>query len=194
MSRLTKLLYYMGIKDEGLDDLPLADAAPIGRTLRPGSFFRSSSTDEFPEAPRPPAESLPSPSAPRHSGVTVLDGRTPPRTLPTQSAAPRGVSPVRPTVQSKDDIVVLTAMSYTRDARRVADALKQRQILVVNLKAATPDERRRLIDFCAGVVYVIGGRMNKIDVDVVLVEPSPLRASPEALERVRFAKYRPSAE
>ena len=57
------------------------------------------------------------------------------------------------------------------EAQQIADHLKNRNSVVVNLKRVTSDQAKRIIDFLSGVVYAIGGSMQKIGVGIYLVAP-----------------------
>lgn len=57
------------------------------------------------------------------------------------------------------------------EAQQIADHLKNRNSVVVNLKRVTSDQAKRIIDFLSGVIYAIGGSMQKIGVGIYLVAP-----------------------
>jgi hypothetical protein len=48
------------------------------------------------------------------------------------------------------------------DAKEIADHLKANSPVIVNLEEADADLQRRMIDFCSGVAYALGGRMERI--------------------------------
>ena len=57
------------------------------------------------------------------------------------------------------------------DAIKEADKTGNKMILLVNLKRVTSDQAKRIIDFLSGVIYAIGGSMQKIGVGIYLVAP-----------------------
>lgn len=57
------------------------------------------------------------------------------------------------------------------ESQQIADHLKNRNSVVVNLKRVTSDQAKRIIDFLSGVIYAIGGSMQKIGVGIYLVAP-----------------------
>lgn len=57
------------------------------------------------------------------------------------------------------------------ESQQIADHLKMRNTVVVNLKRVTSDQAKRIIDFLSGVIYAIGGSMQKIGVGIYLVAP-----------------------
>jgi FtsZ-interacting cell division protein YlmF len=58
------------------------------------------------------------------------------------------------------------------DARQIADAVMAGQPVVVNLETADRELKRRIIDFCSGVVCGLGGGMERIASNVFLITPS----------------------
>ena len=57
------------------------------------------------------------------------------------------------------------------EAQQIADHLKNRNSVVVNLKRVTSDQAKRIIDFLSGCIYAIGGTMQKIGVGIYLCTP-----------------------
>ncbi len=57
------------------------------------------------------------------------------------------------------------------EAQQIADHLKNRNSVVVNLKRVTSDQAKRIIDFLSGCIYSIGGSMQKIGVGIYVCAP-----------------------
>ena len=57
------------------------------------------------------------------------------------------------------------------ESQQIADHLKNRNSVVVNLKRVTSEQAKRIIDFLSGVIYAIGGSMQKIGVGIYLCTP-----------------------
>lgn len=57
------------------------------------------------------------------------------------------------------------------EAQQIADHLKNRNSVVVNLKRVTSAQAKRIIDFLSGCIYSIGGNMQKIGVGIYLCTP-----------------------
>ena len=57
------------------------------------------------------------------------------------------------------------------ESQQIADHLKKRNTVVVNLKRVTSDQAKRIIDFLSGCIYAIGGTMQKIGVGIYLCTP-----------------------
>ena len=60
-------------------------------------------------------------------------------------------------------MILLEPRAYS-ESQQIADHLKNRNSVVVNLKRVTTDQAKRIIDFLSGVIYAIGGSMQKIGV------------------------------
>ena len=57
------------------------------------------------------------------------------------------------------------------ESQQIADHLKKRNTVVVNMKRVTPDQAKRIIDFLSGTVYAIGGDLQKIGGGIFLCTP-----------------------
>lgn len=57
------------------------------------------------------------------------------------------------------------------ESQQIADYLKKRNTVVVNLKRVTPDQGKRVIDFVSGTLYAIGGTMQKLGDGIFLCTP-----------------------
>lgn len=67
-------------------------------------------------------------------------------------------------------MILVEPRAYS-ESQQIADHLKNRNSVVVNLKRVTSDQAKRIIDFLSGVIYAIGGSMQKIGVGIYLVAP-----------------------
>jgi cell division inhibitor SepF len=71
------------------------------------------------------------------------------------------------------------------DGKTIADRLVSSQPVIVNLQLADRDLMRRIIDFCSGVAYAIGGKMERVADKVFLVTPQNVRVSAEERQRLQ---------
>ncbi len=55
---------------------------------------------------------------------------------------------------------------------QIADYLKNRNTVVVNLKRVTSSQAKRIIDFLSGCIYSIAGKMEKIGIGIYLCTPN----------------------
>lgn len=57
------------------------------------------------------------------------------------------------------------------ESQQIADHLKKRNTVVVNMKRVTSEQAKRIIDFLSGTVYAIGGDLQKIGTGIFLCTP-----------------------
>jgi len=57
------------------------------------------------------------------------------------------------------------------ESQQIADHLKKRNTVVVNMKRVTAEQAKRIIDFLSGTVYAIGGDLQKIGGGIFLCTP-----------------------
>ena len=57
------------------------------------------------------------------------------------------------------------------ESQQIADHLKNRNTVVVNMKRVTAEQAKRIIDFLSGTVYAIGGDLQKIGGGIFLCTP-----------------------
>ena len=69
-----------------------------------------------------------------------------------------------------NQMILLEPRSFS-EAQAIADHLKTRNSVVVNLKRVTSAQAKRIIDFLSGCIYAIGGNMQKIGVGIYLCTP-----------------------
>ena len=72
--------------------------------------------------------------------------------------------------KSGNKMILLEPRAYS-ESQQIADHLKNRNSVVVNLKRVTSDQAKRIIDFLSGCIYAIGGNMQKIGVGIYLCTP-----------------------
>ena len=72
--------------------------------------------------------------------------------------------------EATNKMILLEPRAYS-ESQQIADHLKNRNSVVVNLKRVTSAQAKRIIDFLSGCVYSIGGTMQKIGVGIYLCTP-----------------------
>ena len=72
--------------------------------------------------------------------------------------------------QGSGKMILLEPRAFS-ESQQIADHLKKRNTVVVNMKRVTPDHAKRIIDFLSGTVYAIGGDLQKIGVGIFLCTP-----------------------
>ena len=68
-------------------------------------------------------------------------------------------------------MMLLEPRAYS-ESQQIADYLKGRNAVVVNLKRVTPDQAKRIVDFLSGTLYAIGGGLEKLGGGVFLCTPN----------------------
>ena len=68
-------------------------------------------------------------------------------------------------------LILLEPRAYS-ESQQIADHLKNRHTVVVNLKRVTKDQAKRIIDFLSGTIYAISGDMQKIGGGIFLFTPN----------------------
>ena len=68
-------------------------------------------------------------------------------------------------------MMLLEPRAYS-ESQQIADYLKNRSAVVVNLKRVTPDVAKRIVDFLYGCIYAIGGDLQKLGGGIFLCTPN----------------------
>ena len=68
-------------------------------------------------------------------------------------------------------MMLLEPRAYS-ESQQIADYLKKRSAVVVNLKRVTPDQAKRIVDFLYGTIYAIGGDIQKLGGGIFLCTPN----------------------
>lgn len=68
-------------------------------------------------------------------------------------------------------MILLEPRAYS-ESQQIADYLKGRTAVVVNLKRVTPDQAKRIVDFLSGTIYAIGGDLQKLGGGIFLCTPN----------------------
>ena len=68
-------------------------------------------------------------------------------------------------------MMLLEPRAYS-ESQQIADYLKNRSDVVVNLKRVTPDQAKRIIDFLSGTIYAISGQLQKLGGGIFLATPN----------------------
>ncbi|KAA0548014.1 cell division protein SepF [Bacillus sp. BGMRC 2118] len=66
--------------------------------------------------------------------------------------------------------------SYS-EAQEIADHLRNKRSVVINLQRISHDQAVRIVDFLSGTVYAVGGDMQKIGMNIFLCTPDNVDVS-----------------
>ncbi|HEY1868706.1 MAG TPA: cell division protein SepF [Candidatus Cybelea sp.] len=83
------------------------------------------------------------------------------RVVPLSAAGRRG----------GNQVSVFSPRSY-QDVVEIADSLRNRQVVIVNLQNADRTLLQRVVDFTSGVAYTIDGKIQKLAESIYLVVPA----------------------
>ncbi len=146
------------------------------------------------EEPAPVVAQPPRRSAPVEPPDSQISGIQGVRTLPHDarddtggmvSVAPRPSPVVRPISPAQSAKVHVVAPVKFADAQEIGDRVKSGQPAIVNLQTGDRELSRRMIDFCSGVTYALGGSMEKVADQVFLLTPSNVEVSAEEKRRLQ---------
>ena len=72
--------------------------------------------------------------------------------------------------KSGNKMILLEPRAYS-ESQQIADYLKARNAVVVNLKRVTSEQAKRIVDFLSGTLYAIGGDLQKLGPGIFLCTP-----------------------
>ncbi len=67
-------------------------------------------------------------------------------------------------------LILLEPRAFS-ESQQIADHLKNRHTVIVNLRRVTTDQAKRIVDFLTGTIYAIGGDLQKIGGGIFLCAP-----------------------
>lgn len=73
--------------------------------------------------------------------------------------------------------LVLVEPRAFSETQQIADQLKGRNTVVVNLKRVTSDQAKRIVDFLSGTIYAIGGDLQKVGGGIFLCTPNNVKVN-----------------
>ncbi|WP_243386753.1 cell division protein SepF [Bacillus kexueae] len=94
---------------------------------------------------------------------------------PQQPQAKQNVVSLQ-SVQKSTKVILCEPRAYS-EAQEIADHLKSRRAVVVNLQRINRDQAKRIVDFLSGTVYAIGGDIQRVGMDIFLCTPENVDVS-----------------
>jgi cell division inhibitor SepF len=183
-SFMNKALAYLGLKDLDEDEYEYDDyedyeeeatpaAAPplVGRTVYPR---RDAEEPEQQRSFGGTIRPLQSPSHATAQTPVVEDGQS-------RSSTVRPLSSPRQTAAK----VHIVAPEHFVEAQEIGDLIKQGNPVIVNLQLSDNELGRRMIDFCSGLTYALGGSMERVADHVFLLTPSNVEVTAEERSRLQ---------
>lgn len=160
-SLFSKALVYLGLVDE--DQAEARGSDPGMRSPGDNDFGRSNND------PLSQARRVEPPASPRVSARPVV-----------RVEEAQRVAPTRP-VEVQSDILVVEEFT---DARMLADRVRDRTPVVLDMRMAEPELVRRVVDFSSGLIYALDGSMRKVGEGLVLVLPPRVTLSRDEKRRL----------
>ena len=74
-------------------------------------------------------------------------------------------------IDAGNKMMLLEPRAYS-ESQQIADYLKNKSAVVVNLKRVTPDQAKRIVDFLSGTLYAIEGDLQKLGGGIFLCTPN----------------------
>ncbi|AGA70202.1 hypothetical protein Desdi_2790 [Desulfitobacterium dichloroeliminans LMG P-21439] len=90
----------------------------------------------------------------------------------------KGAQVVSIHTQKQVKVVVLEPQAF-EDSQNIADQLKNRRPVIVNLENADRNLAKRIVDFVSGTTYALGGNMQKVGNGIFLFVPNNVDISGE---------------
>ncbi len=178
-----KTLFYLGLVDENQaehqDPIPMDRGAPAmqpndTRTVQPARAGGGASPvrGRRVEPPAVARRRVAADPALAEAGVYVPDREE-----------RHDTATVRPTTPSAPESEVIVAKAFV-DAQRLADFIRSRTPVVLDLRTTEPEMVRRLVDFASGLTYALDGSMRKVAQGVILVSPPRVSLSTDERRRL----------
>jgi len=169
-----KVLMWLGLADaEDYDDYEPYEEAPA-----PQASARRSNEPVLEAVPQtsPAVRTLPREG--QDSGpINLRPAPAPLRSVPMPTSAS--------SVSTSAAKVHVASPSEFADAQEIADRFRNGQPVIVNLGNAYRELAHRMIDFCSGVAYALGGSMDKVADKVFLMTPTNVELSAEEKRRLQ---------
>lgn len=89
----------------------------------------------------------------------------------------RNVVPLSEAGRRPGPSVAVFAPRSFGDVTEIADALRARQVVIVNVQGADRSLLQRVVDFTSGVAYTIDGRIQKLAEAIYLVVPAGINVN-----------------
>ncbi len=163
-SLFSKALIYLGLVDEDQMDAESGDRPAMGPAEEPSRRVEPRRVEPFPASRRVE----PPPTARAATRPQIREGME------------SGVGVVR-TVEAPSDVILVEEFG---DARILADRIRDRVPVVLDMRRADHDLVRRVVDFSSGLIYALDGSMRKVGDGLVVVLPPRVTLSRDEKRRL----------
>lgn len=93
-----------------------------------------------------------------------------------------------PSSAKASKVILVEPRTYS-EATEIADHLKNRRAVVVNLQRIDKEQARQIVDFLSGAVYAIGGDIQKIGLSIFLCTPDNVEVSGNISDYLTDSEY-----
>ena len=83
--------------------------------------------------------------------------------------------------------VVLVKPERFENAQEIADQLRDKRTVVLNLETTAPDVSRRLVDFLSGVAYGSDGKIKRVAANTYLITPFHVDIEGELMDELEHS-------
>ena len=90
-------------------------------------------------------------------------------------------------------MILIEPRAYS-ESQTIAEHLKKRNSVVVNLKRVTSDQAKRIIDFLSGCIYAIGGDLQKLGSGIYLCTPKNVSIQGKMTDQEQITKSKANDE
>lgn len=96
----------------------------------------------------------------------------------------KGAQVVSIHTQKQVKVVVMEPSNF-EESQNIADQLKNRRPVIVNLENTERNLAKRIVDFVSGATYALGGNMQKVGNGIFLFVPNNVDISGEAKDELK---------
>ncbi|MET0567392.1 MAG: cell division protein SepF [Acidimicrobiia bacterium] len=162
-SLFSKALVYLGLVDEDQMDSDSADRPASGPIEEPARRVEPRRVEPFP----PSRRVEPPPTARAATRPQIREGS-------------ETIGVIR-AVETQSDVILVEEFG---DARILADRIRDRVPVVLDMRRADNDLVRRVVDFSSGLIYALDGSMRKVGDGLVVVLPPRVTLSRDEKRRL----------
>ncbi|MBQ1371524.1 MAG: cell division protein SepF [Oscillospiraceae bacterium] len=121
-------------------------------------------------------------SAPRRDSYSPQEGAA-------SNPTPRRTGPAKVVNLNNNTTmqVVLVKPDRYENVREIADHLRDKKTVVLNLESTNKDVARRLVDFLSGVTYSIDGKIKKVAISTYILTPFNVEIIGDLVEELETA-------
>ncbi|KKB39268.1 cell division protein SepF [Bacillus thermotolerans] len=91
--------------------------------------------------------------------------------VPHSQTAKKNVVSLKSVQKSSSSKVILSEPRVFAEAQEIADHLKYKKAVIINLQRIQHDQAKRVIDFLSGTVYAVGGEIQQLGPKIFLCTP-----------------------